>query len=266
MKRFVFTFVAFATALAATPARAHDFWLQPESFSPAPQQPVRFELLVGHGEDRQRSKIPLRRILRYDRVGPDGARIDLRGDLALDGDYLEARETLAPGTHVFVLETDNAAHNHMPADQFEAYARLEGLALVLETRKRLEASADDGSEIYRRCAKTIVRVGDDRAAQVSQPVGLTLEIVPDGAPAGAGKLGFTVLFRGAPLPGARIALTDLDHDSAPIESVTSDARGRGVAAIPRSGAWLLNVVWSVPREADADTRFETFFSSLAFGS
>ena len=49
-------------ALAALPAAAHDFWLQPALYWAAPSTPVAFTLQVGHGPYRQRSPMSARRI------------------------------------------------------------------------------------------------------------------------------------------------------------------------------------------------------------
>jgi hypothetical protein len=35
--------------------------------------------------------------------------------------------------------------------------------------------------------------------------------------------------------------------------------------MPRSGSWLLNVIWTKPLAASDETDFETVFSSLSFG-
>ena len=102
---------------------------------------------------------------------------------------------------------------------------------------------------------------------MTRPLGLTLEIVPDRNPYAlrAGEeLPVRVYYRGAPLPGARVTMTDLRADDRPAAVRRTDGQGR--ARFPmRPGAWMLNVVWSNPSERDPRADFETIFSSLTFG-
>ncbi len=57
-----------------------------------------------------------------------------------------------------------------------------------------------------------------------------------------------VLYTGLPLPGALVELTNLEHDSEPVETPITDRAGRVIFSAPRGGDWLLNL--------------ETTFSSL----
>lgn len=258
--------------LLSSNASAHDFWVQPDRFQLAPDTPATMTLQVGHGTDRQRSRIPQSRITRFSAIGP-GGETDLRGALDLGGTAADGRFRLpAPGVHVLILETDSRAQNHLPADRFNHYLEEEGLTPAIELRRRTARTAAEGSETYGRRAKAVVVVGTpgaDPQAHVTRPVGLTLEIVPEINPYSlprAASLPVRVFYRGAPLPGALVKLTDLDDDTAPIAMRRTDADGRTAFAISRSGNWLLNVVWTQPRPAGSETDFETIFSSLSFAT
>jgi uncharacterized GH25 family protein len=74
-----------------------------------------------------------------------------------------------------------------------------------------------------------------------------------------------VLFEGRPLPGALVKLTNLDADEKPVAMQRTDAAGRAVFTAPRSGSWLLNVVWTKPISGDRRGDFDTTFSSLTWG-
>ena len=71
--------------LFAAPAMAHDFWIQPNDYWVNPSTPVAFSLQVGHGPFRQRSPIPLGRIARFEAIGMNESKIDLRDRLELGG-------------------------------------------------------------------------------------------------------------------------------------------------------------------------------------
>ncbi len=257
---------------SAVPAEAHDFWIQPSSYRIEPQATVPITLQVGHGPFRQRSPLPLNRITRFEAVTPGGAVIDLRGNLHLgrsdDDGELQLRE---PGTYLVVLETDNRAQSHLPAIRFNDYLRAEGLTAALEQRVRSHRMEADGSENYSRRAKAIVQVGRQSAepqTQVTRALGLPLEIVPDVSPYAVPKpsaFPVHVLFEGRPLEGALVKLTNLAHDAEPVETHLTDKYGRTSFAMPNSGTWLLNVIWSQPLPGTRETDFETIFSSLSFG-
>ena len=270
-----FLLIAFAVlslgVVGTRSGAAHDFWVQPSEYQVMPGHATSVTLLVGHGLDRQRSAIPLRRIMRFEAVGPRGFRMDLQSSLQLGG--LQDDGTLLfrqPGTYILVLQTDARAYSLLPAIRFNDYLRVEGLTPALLFRERTHRTSAEGSETYSRQAKTIIQVGDEPypAPVVTQALGLSLEIVPDVDPYAERcpkSLPLHVLYRGRPLSGALVKLTDLEHDANPIEMHLTDERGRAVFGARERGAWLLNVIWTevAPESSDAD--FETTFSSLSFG-
>jgi uncharacterized GH25 family protein len=263
-----------ATSLAAgasSLAQAHDFWVQPNTYWVTQVASTPFTLQVGHGPDRQRSTIPLSRVLGFEAVGPGGTSIDLRSALQLGGRSSDGTIALtAPGTYVLVFRTDARARSLLPGIRFNDYLRVEGLTPALRFRERMQRMDADGSESYSRQAKAIVQVGPSFVAQtpVTQPIGLPLEIVPDVNPYAAPRpkvLPVHVLFKGRPLAGALIKLTDLDEDASPIETHLTDSMGRATFTAPQRGAWLLNVIWTELAPPSSDTDFDTVFSSLSFG-
>jgi uncharacterized GH25 family protein len=257
-------------SLAAAPAAAHDFWVQPQTYWPRADATTPLTLQVGHGAERQRSAIRRARITSAFARTPDGARLDL-GEALHPGDVDDGRLRLtAAGLHVLALATDTRAESHQPAARFNAYLVDEGLTPAIEARRRLGRTRVDGAERYGRVSKAMIQVGPVDAAsqrQALQPLGLPLEIVPERSPyAGhAADLPVRVFYRGRPLAGALVKLTDLADDAEPVESHRTNASGRARFSMPSRGAWLLNVVWTRPLSASEDVDFETLFSSLSFG-
>ena len=253
-------------------AAAHDFWVQPSAYWVSPNTLTTLTLQVGHGPFRQRSPIPARRIQRFQAIDPTGASIDLRNRLRLglrdqDGDF----QFQHPGVYVLVLQTDDEAQTHLPSIRFNDYLRVEGLTPALQQRARLHRMDADGSERYSRCAKSLLQIGAagwGPQGQATKPAGLPLEIVPETNPYGMPRpssLPVRVLYEGHALAGATVKLTDLSQDAIPYEVHVTDRNGRASFIMPRSGRWLLNVIWTKPLPATAETDFETVFSSLSFG-
>lgn len=257
--------LALALSLTTTSALAHDFWLQPAAFRFADATALTFQ--VGHGAARQRSPIRKDRIVRFEAVGPGGHRTDLTADLHPGQSDEDAHLALPAGQYVVVLQTDDHAESHLPADRFNLHVETEGLTPALDARRGRETA--DGSERYGRAAKAIIQVGPgDGSSPASILVGLPLEITPEVDPYAPGRLAtlpVRVDWQGRPLAGALVKLTDLAHDAAPVEAHRTDAAGRAAFDIPTTGAWLLTVVWTHPLPADAEVDFETVFASLCLG-
>ena len=251
------------------PAAAHDFWLQPETFYTDPGRPVAATLQVGHGPARQRSPIPIDRITAFRSNGPDGV-VDQRHNLSLGDPDADAHFTFTtPGAYVVSLET-NGAFSNLPSIRFNDYARAEGLTAATEWRRTSSTEDAPGRELYSRRAKALIGVSGDApsGSTVTEPVGLSLEIVPAVDPTllAPGKpFAIHVLYEGEPLLGALVKLTDLAADERPVEQRVTDTSGSAQFAVPHAGSWLLNVVWSEPLPPNRKADFITTFSSLSFG-
>lgn len=253
--------------LSPTLAQAHDFWLQPQSFTLTAGVATPLTLQVGHGHDRRRSPIRKDRILSFVAVGEDGRR-DLMGDLRPGGDAEDGQLRLsARGRHVVMLLTDHRAESRLPAARFNAYLAAEGLTAALAARRRDRRTDRDGSERYGRVAKSLVRVGDDVDPMLMKPLGAPLEIVPEADPwLDPARLPVRVYWQGRPLAGGLVKLTDLAEGGEPIAAVRTDAAGRARFSLPRRTAWMLSVAWTRPLPPTAEVDFETTFSSLSFSN
>jgi uncharacterized GH25 family protein len=270
LRIFATAALAAGLALGAIGASAHDFWLQPTAYWIAADAVVPITLQVGHGPARQRSPIPARRVLRFQAIDAKGGVTDLRGRLRMGGVAKDGDFALGTaGAQVLVLQTDDRAQTHLPALRFNDYLQVEGLTPALDQRLRQHRMDRDASENYSRCAKAIVQVGNGGGqAVVTRPAGLPLEIVPERSPystAQSPQLPVRVLYGGRPLAGALVKLTRLEDDAQPFETHRTDRAGRAVFAMPTTGSWLLNVIWTRPQPRAAETDFETIFSSLSFG-
>ena len=234
-------------------ARAHDFWVNPDSFVVSVGASTALRMEVGHGDARRTSAISSRRILRFAAWTPAGEAIDLRNDGRL--------APSEPGLHLLALETDADAQSHLPPDRFDAYAAEEGLWPAAAARGR------DVIERYRRVAKALIQAGapgEGSQDLATKRLGLPLEIVLAEPPAEGDALTAQVIFRGRPLPRALVKLTDLDHDAQPVAAQVTDAAGLVHLRRPPPGHWLLNVVWTTPLDGDEGIDFDTIFSSLSF--
>lgn len=268
MYRYVLAALA---ALCAAPAGAHDSWLDPQFFHVSAGTPVPLGFVVGHGSERAPASLVPRPSWAVSMIslGPDGAkqeRLELGSSTAGPGTVtLDSR-----GVHVIALASSHF-RNELPADEFTAYLKDEGLTLALRSREETGRTDARGREVYNRIAKTLIEVGPPSAsagAAATTPLGLSLEIVPGQNPYAADRrdrLPVRIFYHGRPLSGALVTLNDLESGAWPTSSMRTDRRGRVAFKVPRSGRWMLNVVWSRPLADYPHGDFETTFSSLTFG-
>jgi uncharacterized GH25 family protein len=254
--------------LAAAPAAAHDFWIQPQRFQVAPNVDLPVTFQIGHGEARERYGNNARIVLLGDFF--NGQRKDRRAQLRASGPAEFITRFAEAGLHILGLQT-SYAYSELPANRFNDYAREEGLAAVLAARKRAGALGTPGRERYSRRAKALIQVGSAKPlnqTMATTPIGLKLEIVPDRNPYAldsSRSLPLHVLYKGKRLPSATVKLTSLEADDRPAATAVTDEHGRATFRVPAKGNWLLNVVWAEPVQGASNVDFDTTFSSLTFG-
>lgn len=252
----------------ATGASAHDFWLQPRSFNPAVGQADPVTIEVGHGPFRSRWSGALDRVVLFRDAAPAGT-VDLKPVLHPTPDQDAILTFSTPGTQMLLFESTDALSN-LPSIRYNDYAKVEGLTPALEYRARTGQTEANGRESYSRRCKALIDVGGGGRPNpaITRPVGFTLEIVPAISPYAlkpGQMLPVQVLYQGRPLAGALVKLTNLEFDVRPVSMHLTDASGHTQFVIPRTGDWLLNVIWTRPITGNPSADFETTFSSLTFG-
>ncbi len=270
-------------AVLALPLAAHDFWVVPSSFRPAPGGPLAVRLLVGERLEGDAVPRDPMQVERFAVVGPTGETPVGGPPGAEPAGYLKAPP---PGLHWIVYDSART-RTELPAADFEKALRLEGLERILDLRQQRGESGKPATEVFSRCAKALVRVGDaaprgsDRGSDrgFDRIVGLPLELVPEADPtaaavaggaggAGGGRgagleLPVRLLFGGKPLAGALVAALHARHRDGAIAART-DAAGRVRLRLPESGFWLIKAVHMVAAPADAKAQWESFWASATF--
>src|SRR5262249_45258901 len=126
---------------------------------------------------------------------------DMSG-LSTNGDPVSARFRVVSGDGQLLAYESNFTSIELPAGDFDAYLKLEGLDAALAERARLGGAEGPGRGRYARCPKAWIGSGEPTGA--TEAVGLTMEIVPLADPTVGSSLPVRVLFRGQPLAGALV--------------------------------------------------------------
>ena len=247
-------------ALAAGPAIAHEFWIEPQQFQSAAGAKVPVRLHVG--QYFKGNSIPwlsdnYERVYYADARGTENVRAVLGDDPAIT---LTAR---AAGRVWIVLRSVYFELTYDKPGEFEAFLAKEG---VVHLVPRGHVHKLPVKETYSRCAKSLLVAGPVPSGSApDRAFGLPLELVAESDPY-AGKTGeFNVklLYRGAALPGALITAFHKAVSDKRLEART-DAAGRARLALDRKGIWLLNAVHLLPASKKSGAQWETMWSSLTF--
>jgi uncharacterized GH25 family protein len=254
----------FALAVLALPGRgaAHDFWIEPSTFRPAAGATVTVALRVGQnfvGDPVPRSSRLIERfVLRQS--GTEQPIVGLENTDPAGWLRAETQST------AMIVYRSAGTFIGLPADRFEEALRLEGLERVIETRTTSGESAKPGRERFSRYAKALL-TGERTSAEVTQPVGLDYEIVPDDDPTvRGGQIAGRVLYFGRPLSGALVVALLRTDPSVRLEA-RSDHAGSFRFVLPRPGVWLVKSVHMVRAPMFAwGIDWESLWASLTFES
>jgi uncharacterized GH25 family protein len=248
-------------ALWAAAAQAHNFWIEPSTFTPAPGQRIAVRLKVG--QELQGDPVPRdpSLIKRFLAVGPAGevpvpgvANTEPAGFIAFPAPGLT---TIVYDSSRFPVALDGA--------KFEAYLKEEGLEKISALRVRQAKSALPAREVFSRCAKALLAVGNGAGPGFDRVAGQRLELVAEKNPytlAGGGELPVQLLYEGKPLAGALVMA--LQRGRPDKLTARTDAKGRVTLKLDRPGFWLIKAVQMIPASSDAGADWESFWASLTF--
>jgi len=248
-----------AALLVAGDLRAHDFWIEPSTFHPAPGVTVAVGLHVGQdfvGDPVPRSS----RLIDYFVVRQGGNDQPIVGLENID----PAGWFRADGQSTAVIAYRSlATFVELPAAEFEEYLRQEGLERIIDIRAERGDRAEPGREHFYRFAKAVL-AGERSSAAATQPIGLAYEIVPDDDPTiGSAPFRGRVLHRGEPLAGALVVAISRSDPSVRL-ATRSDGHGAFAFVLPRAGVWLVKSVHLVEASMFSRADWDSLWASLTF--
>ena len=253
-------------------ALAHEFWLEPSQYVVRTGERVNIQVMVGEGFAGERSEGVKNRIIQY-RHHTATSSTDLAPTLT-NGTYGNVVVQLnTPGTHLFSF-ANTPKFLAMKADSFLLYLEEDGLSNVIAARKQRNEASKPSRELYQRCVKTLVQVGNKPDNTFAKPTGMPLEIMADKNPYAqrvGQPIGYQILFGDKPISGALVRYWNRDlKNELTEEKQRSDAQGR-VQFLLKPGKNMVSVVHMVPASDTAQTRYQpadwhSYWSSLTFGN
>src|SRR5260370_15844966 len=148
--------LAFLLALlCAGSLMAHDLWIEPSAFMPAPGTRLAVRLFIGQLFQGDVFPRDPKYLVRFAVIGAGGEAPILGGP---DTDPAGFLVTGRPGLYALVY-TSRHASVELDAAQFEKYLAEEGLEEISALRARRGQGAAPGQGLYSRCAKSRIAVG-----------------------------------------------------------------------------------------------------------
>jgi uncharacterized GH25 family protein len=252
---------AIALVLVATPAAAHDMWIEPSIFLPDPREIVSIRLRVGQG--LVGDPIPRDPQLIKDFIVDNGA--GRKPVVGRDGgDPAGFVRAGSPGLLVVGYQSQPSVVE-MTADKFNQYLKDEGLETVVEARARQHESGTPARDQFTRCAKTLLLAGTPNPAGApDRRLGFELELVAERSPyKTAGDVPIQLIFRDRPLAGALVVAINRLH---PAEKLTArtDASGHVRFRFTPGGVWLVKAVHMTRASDRTQADWASYWASLTF--
>jgi hypothetical protein len=243
------------SALLATLAAAHDFWLVPVGEEIEARTGERFpvsETAIDAGRLVVAEAVTAAGRSPLQVIGQRDSALVLRADPTAAG-VLYAAVTLAP------------RQISLSAKDFNNYLREDGLPQIYAERARRGELDRPAVERYRKDAKAlIVRPGSGSAALA--PVGQRLEIVPLSDPSqsrSGDTLPVLVRFEAKPIAGLTVNAGWSGQPGNHAVTVVTDTAGRAMIPLGASGLWYVRTEHMRPA-AEPGLDYESFWSSLTF--
>jgi hypothetical protein len=255
-------FVAAAVVLSHVPLLAHDMWIEPTTFSPAPGQIVGVRLRVG--QDLLGDPLPLDPALvnQFVMEDRDGQRPVVR---RAGADPAGLVRVAVPGL-VVIGYRSNPSAIELPADKFNQYLTEEGLDAVGAARARRKETGAPARELFARCAKSLVWSGASPDGEMDRRLGFTLELVAERNPYALGPgqdFPVRLTYENRPLAGALVAAINQLNPSEKL-TARSDGDGRVRFRLRPGGMWLIKAVHMIPAPAGTNAEWTSFWASLTF--
>ena len=225
--------------------QAHDFWIEPDSFTPRESQPVAVFLRFGVGFNSQ--TLPYLNTLFNDfSVTDQNGRADILSRLGNDP---AATIDATAGAQLLGYQS-NPQFVEMKPEKFNEYIEEEGIEYIKAERERRGESDSPALENFIRCAKALIQSGPDSRDVYREKLGYTLELIPQSDPyqlKEGESLEFELLYQGKPIDGLQLqAVPKVDPED--VQKVRTDKNGRASVTIDRPGVWLIKVVLILPIE------------------
>jgi len=243
---------------------AHEFWLNPEKFFFSKGETATIFLQVGENFEGSPWKGTITRLSLFSSFGEKQIKPEI------DTAKRSVKVTLEnEGTNILVLQ-NKPSKIELDAEKFNAYLQEDGLDEILEYRKKNNQENSVGREIYERCAKLLLKVGERSDKNFSRNTNLPLEILPLANPyAGVfgkrKKIHFKINFQGKPAGNLTIKFWQKIGTELIKQEAKTKASGEVSFEFLAKGKIMLSCVKMIPHTNPTEADWHSYWASLVFG-
>ena len=263
MKRML-TLVALLLLLSS-----HELFLKTEAYYLAPHQASELYLFNGTF-DTSENTITRDRIVQAKILGPKYEFLPKETDYYDQGDVTFLKfQTGNAGTYVAGVSTlPNAIE--LSATNFQEYLEHEGLAEVVEERKRKGIDNASAREKYSKHVKAILQVSDQKTKHFQTALGYPIEFIPLHNPYSlkiGNSLTLKLLRDGQPLADQIVHYSCRSgSETRPVEeqSTRTDQDGIFAITISETGQWYVATI-HMTESQEEDFDYESNWATLTFG-
>jgi hypothetical protein len=235
---------------------AHDLYLMPQNFRPAPGATLLLSAHTGDSFPGSEQGVDPKRLTSIPAIDVSQWRIL--------GMATHTTATVAPGSQYFAISTQ-PRHIEMEPVKFLAYLKAEGLNQPLA---KSSSGTTKSRESYSKYAKAYVVAGQP-TGNFAKPLGLKIEIVPLTEPAqlkAGDSLPIQLLFDGKPLADTQVEMALSANPKSKTNLAIAgrtDASGKLEIRIAEAGKIRLHAVHMLPSTQPTHD-WESFWATLTF--
>ncbi len=244
----------------ASVGHAHEFWIEPESFSPQVGEPLRVRLYVGqHLRGNQQPYITswFEAFALHDAQGTQPV-TGMMGDIPAF-----SMKPRVSGLQIIHYWSTPDRLKYASEEQFARFIDYEGLTGLKARHEARGLPLVGFEEDYVRCAKALVPVETPEGAD--RLIGLPIELLAEKNPytLEADRLPVRLFWEGKPLADTQIRVFQKTSE---VEERTlrTDASGRAEIDLSGGGFFLLSAVHLIELDGSNDAVWKSFWASLTF--
>ena len=226
--------------IMAQAVSAHEFWLEPLSFEIDSGSKLEANIKVGQMMDGETYSYYPNNFERFDLTVGDTTK-PVKGRFAQSPAVEQVVDK--SGLHILTYQSRPSTLRYESREIFESFLKNEGIEWVLEAHKKRGLPELEFTELYKRFAKSLIKVGD--GAGQDRVMGLPIEWVVENNPYTTENLeavSLKLLYQDKPFVGSHVVVFTKLNDEVTRQTFTTDKEGRVSIPTGKGGVFLVNAV------------------------
>ena len=249
-------------------AQAHEYWIMPNRFFLAPGEQVLLVAMVGENYEGEKWGGGNRKLTSFKHYALSGV-VDEMKSIQRDSSKvdIDALTLLQEGTHLMTFTTTNQFIALEP-QKFNEYLKDDGLEDVIAFREKNSESGLKSRELYRRCAKVLLQVGEKTDTTFKTPVDLALDIKPLKNPytyKHTDKPAFRISYNGKAYTNALVRCWHRANNKTDIQLQRTNKNGEVIFNPAGEGNYMISVVKMERLKETQHAEWQSTWGSLVFG-